>query len=143
MANYGMKISLPGKDIKSISPSDFALNSKYGTFKAKNNMPNKHIDAVEGAFSGPFPQDQVIAIFNIPHGYNYTPAVMASLEVKNLNGSPTTLIGTGQILAGNTFYVGVISTPTDLVVLVYDNFNRIKNGTVLNFSYYIFAENGE
>ena len=142
MADYGVKISLPGKDIASMNPADFALNTKYATFKAKNNMPNPHINSVQGGFGGPFPQNQVLAIYNIPHGYGYAPAVMASIELTNLNNPTTTVSGTGSVGVGSTLYCAVISTPTDLVVLLYDNLNWIKNGTQLNFSYYIFAENG-
>lgn len=142
MADYGMKVSLPGEDISSTSLADFALHTKYATFKAKNNMPDPHIYSVQGSFSGPAPQGQTIAIYNIPHGYSYTPAVMASLELKNMNFL-SDRSGTGQITAGITLYCAVISTPTDLVVLLYDNNNYIKSGTQLNFSYYIFAENGK
>lgn len=141
MADYGTKISLPGKDISSSNPYDFALNSKYGSFKAKNN--NDHIFQGSGNFTGPFPPNQTIAIFSVAHGYPYAPAGMAVLKLDNLNGPPNTQWGTGSVSIGATLYVGVITTPTDLVVLVYDNGSWIKNGTVLDFSYYIFAEDGK
>jgi hypothetical protein len=70
MADYGVKVTIPGKATTSIEPRDFAIWSKYSTMKT----------FLVGTYDYTFPSDLSSVTISISHNLGYHAAVWLSLS---------------------------------------------------------------
>lgn len=161
--NVGIKISLPGYDVKTATPEQSSLDSVYDTFKLKLSNINNLFGLVTILFNveppTPASGSSTINLFTLKHGYNYQPFIMVmdidstfsafsamsrALPFVQLNGvggtnegrfSVSEIDNTGFICHADStnFYIDLYLESTKL-------FNLI--GLFYTFKYYIFAENG-
>lgn len=72
MADYGIKISLPGVDVDLATPEECALHSGYPNLKIKRGADPVHSDILSYTFSSD-PNNGTYTLFTKAHGYSYTP----------------------------------------------------------------------
>ena len=137
MAEYVVKISLPGKGIESTEPRDFVLNSDYGTVKIYKEPANKAYETIV-VLAGEN------ATVSIEHRLPFIPLVLLFTELKP---------GSGH------WYLGAMTEadPTDKSGAVsidwYDSYiddtyikikyiNSTGGNLTIKYYYFIFADNG-
>lgn len=140
MADVGIKISLPGKDVSSTDPRDYVFHSGFGSVKIYSEPPNRTYETITVSAGG-------TNTVSISHGLPFIPMVMWFTEL-----SP----GSGH------WYGGAIAWPdtTDASTSIYldaevssgtyvdDTYIKVKyNNTsgsdlTVKYYYYIFANTG-
>jgi hypothetical protein len=140
MADYGIKISLPGKDISSTNPQDFVFHSGFGSVKIFAQPTNKnYLTVTIGSGSS--------TTLVIPHGLSFIPMVMWFTELKPGSGH---WYNGGCALADPTDLSGAITMDSDATASTYvdaTNINvKLTNNTggslTIKYYYFIFADNG-
>lgn len=140
MADYGVKISVDGKDITSTEPRDYVLNSAYGSVKVVKEPANKTYETVTvNAGSS--------ATATIAHGLSFVPLVMLFSELKPGSGhwyqgginvaDPTDLSGAVQLDGTADSLTYVDSTN---VKITYSN--PTGGNLTVKYYYFIFGDNG-
>lgn len=144
MSDYGLKISLPGIDVKTATPEQCSIHSSYDSLKIKLDNANPQ----EGNILITFTDTPTAGTYNITtihHGYDYIPAYYFFFDVR---GSSNNL----GVEVGNQF-------PLDESVDAYfeaipDSQNIVFNLVITPFSsdvlinhyyafrYYVFANDG-
>jgi hypothetical protein len=131
---YGMKVSIPGKDISSTTPTDFSFNSEYFSIKISSEGSGTKTVA-DGA------SEKV----TIAHGLSFTPMCMVFTE-----------LATGHWYCGVCIPSQADGFPSAYLSLDPHSSDTYADGTNLNFTivnntgsskdvdyyYYIFADNG-
>lgn len=138
--NYGLKISLPGHDVKTATPEQCAVHSSYPPLKAKTNQNPSHIATVNVDFTATITQNSTQTLYSIDHNYLYIPFTISNIEFDD--GLGTTAVGIGFAGIGATLAIQAYSTTSNFLITIYDNFNWTSNSATLTVSYYIFCENG-
>lgn len=154
--NVGIKISLPGYEVRSATPEQCSMDSIYDTFKLKLSSINDLFGLVTIFFNvePPTPAtSNTINLFKVAHGYNYQPYIITmdidstfsafsqmstAVPFVNLNGGTFfTNVGDNTTFithADNTyFYIDLFIDSGKTFPLV---------GKFYTFKYYIFSENG-
>lgn len=151
MTDWGLKISLPGYDVKNATPEQCALHSSYDTLKIKSDLQYPQ----EGNILITFTKNQTIAttipLYTIIHNYNYPPAYYFFHDVE---GSYKALSQeTGNLFSWDSqdsLYFQAVPESNEIVfqlVVTQTYVNNISFGNnVANqyyaFRYYIFANDG-
>lgn len=141
MSDIGMKISLPGFDVKTATPEQCAIHSSFPPPKSKANQDEPHFATLDVDFTGGITQGVTHTLYQINHGYNYVPFNFASIILSNISGG-TTLYGVNSTGVGATLDLQAECTSSLFRVTIFDDFNWITSSTRLQVSYYVFAENG-
>lgn len=80
MSNYGMKISLPGYDVKIATPEQCAIHSGYPSPKIKTTASPAHFGITDYTFSSD-PANGTHNLLSIAHGYSgYIPAALVFVK---------------------------------------------------------------
>lgn len=141
MANYGMKITLPGYDIATATPEQCAVHSSYVSPKVKKTVSPVHRGVVQITFTTTSIPVGKTTLYSFAHGYSYVPSVVASFKA---SGGPFgTLYGTMPWIAGDFDTVNISADSTNVYIIwhKYASAGNV-NGLVLTVSYYVFAESG-
>lgn len=138
--DYGMKVSLPGYDVKTATPEQCAVHSSYPPFKAKTNQNPPHFATLVVDFTATITQNLTQTVYSFSHEYSYTPATFPNIIFDD--GAGTVVTGIGFTGVGANLSIFAYANATDFLVTIYDNFNYTSNSATLTVSYYIFAENG-
>ncbi len=140
MSDFGLKISLPGYDVKSAAPEQCAVHSSYPPLKAKTNQTPKHIATLNVDFTSTITQASVQTLYAINHGYGYIPFTLANIKFIDSGGGEN--LGIGSVQIGASLDIQAFCTGSQFQVTIYDDFNWTSSAASLEVSYYIFAENG-
>lgn len=138
MSDYGIKISLPGKDISSTDPNDFVLNSKYSAVKIVQ-QPDTYETVVVNAGSN--------VTVTIAHNLGFTPLVMVYWEPTINSGHWYMGVSKPAPDESTTHQVSLeaeYETKTyvdDTNLYIYFKNTKGTNETVKYF-YFIFGDNG-
>lgn len=138
--SYVAKVSLPGYDAKNALPEECSVHSGYPPLKAKLNQPNPHYGLLRVEFIAGISQGTTHTLLSFPHEYSYTPLTLSSITL--YNGSSVVVSGIGYTGVGANLTIKSYATSSHFIVEIYDNFNWINSSSLLEVSYYIFAENG-
>lgn len=138
--SYIAKVSLPGHDVKTARPEDCSVHSDYPPLKAKLNQTDPHYALLRVNFTGGISQGTNHTLLTFPHGYDYTPLTLSSITL--YSGSSVVVSGIGYAGVGANLEIKAYATASDFIIYIYDNFNWINSSSMLEVSYYIFAENG-
>ena len=138
MADWGAKVSLPGKDVSSSTPEDFAFHSKYGTVKIVKQPTDKAYETKVVSASS-------TATVTIAHNLGFIPLCMVFAEM--VPGSGRWYMGVSypsEETFGNTVTVGSLADGTyadDTNLYIFFTNNKASEQTV-KYYYYIFGEAG-
>lgn len=126
MADYGLKISKPGVDVKTAADVDLYFSSKFDTLKGK---------AVGGA-SMDFLAGNTTQNLDISHGLSYTPKYFVLVKI---SGNVAVPLRYANLFAEMDSRIAVISVfaDTSKVRITVNGFTGGSNVTI-NFKYYIF-----
>ena len=137
MGNYGIKVTIDGKNINSTEPRDYVLNSKYGSVKiAEQNVDKEYDTIVVNAGSN--------ATVTIMHSLGFIPLVMLFTELKPgsgewyMGGQP---LNKDNTLAGSV-YVDYTGTYADDTYVKIKYINPTGGNLTVKYYYFIFADNG-
>jgi len=140
MANWGMKISLPGYDAKTATPEQCVLHSEYACPKIKLNQNPPHFGIYQYTFtSNPGVGDTILT--TIHHGFNYRPMHLVCIKYVDINS-----INRAQPLPAEydaDTLIDSYTTASDLVIVL-SRIGTTNNliGKTWTFKYYIFVEDG-
>lgn len=140
MADYGVKISLPGYDVTTATPDQCAVHSSYPPLKAKTGQSPSHFATLVVDFTATVVQAVTHTLHTVPHPYGYTPFTTSSIVFTD--GLGTTIYGLGFAGVGSTLAIDAYSDTTNFYIKIYDDFNWTSNSASLQVSYYIFSESG-
>lgn len=138
--NFGVKVSLPNRDVLTCTPEQCAVHSSYPPLKAKLGQTSPHIATVNVDFTARITQNVTQTLYSIAHGYGYIPFTLTNLVFDD--GAGTTSTGTGYAGIGANLAINAYCDATNFYITIYDNFNWTSANASLLASYYIFAENG-
>ena len=138
--SYVAKVSLPGYNVNDATPEQCSVHSSYPPLKAKLGEANPHYALLRVSFSGVITQGVTHTVYSFPHGYGYIPLTLSTITL--YTGTSVTASGIGYTGIGATLTIKAYCDATNFYVTVYDNFNWIDGSSVLEVSYYVFAENG-
>lgn len=138
--DLGLKISLPGYDVFTATPEQCSIHSSYPPLKAKLGQDRPHIATLNVDFTGAVTQANTLTLYQLPHGYGYTPFTLSNIIFDD--GLGTTAIGTGFAGIGANLSINAYSDATNFYITIYDDFFWTSNSASLVVSYFIFAENG-
>jgi hypothetical protein len=137
--SYGLKISLPGYDVKTATPEQCVVHSSYPPFKSKINQPNPHFGTLEVAFTSGITQNVTHTVYSIPHNYTYIPFTFPFITISG-GTIGSTINGLGFTGIGATLAIYAYADINNFYVTVYDNNNWINNTARLSVTYYIFCD---
>lgn len=140
MGDYGIKISVAGKDITSTEPRDYVFNSAYSSVKI----------ALQGSGTIEVPADSsgvgTTASVNIPHGLSFVPLALFFSELKPGSGnyySQATQVASLSELPETDIDTDADSASIDAtnLTLTFRNFNTTTARTI-SYKYIIFGDSG-
>lgn len=144
--DWGIKVSLPGYDVKTATPEQCSIHSSYDSFKlpVTTDVPqagNIKVTFIDNPAVGTY------QIAQIKHGYGYIPACYFFFDLRGSSGnlgSSTDLAYEFDINAGADQYFKVVVDTQNVT------FNLVVGAQILNltgkyysFRYSIFANDGE
>lgn len=140
MANYGMKISLPGYDVMTATPEQCAVHTGYNTPKVDLFADPAHFGTVRVTFENDPPSGVETTLYTIPHGLSYTPIVQGSGKFSD---GMSEYSGTMPMIPSGTIEMHLKSDDTNVYLTTYyDAGWGSIIGNTLTVTYYIFAEEG-
>lgn len=142
MNDYGLKISLPGFDVKTATPEQCAVHSSYPPFKSKTNQTPPHFATVSVDFTGTITQGVTQNLYVISHGYNYIPFTVSNIAFTSSSLPGVVITGLGFAGVGATLAINAYSTSSQYIISIFDNATWTDSNATLAVSYYIFAEDG-
>lgn len=142
MANYGMKISLPGYDVMTAEPENCVIHSGYASPKFITEAIGSqfYYGTATCTFASDPPDSVETAIFTINHSLGYAPMALArGVYTQGAN----VFTGALPIEPTATLYFATEATSTTFKIIVYRNagWGSII-GATFKFSYIVFVENG-
>lgn len=144
MADWGIKVSLPGYDVKTATPEQMSIHSGYPSPKIDSRSSPAHFGTSTYTFSSEPAAGAVIDLVTVAHGYGYTPAAISYMK---------------DLASGNFYFLPLFFNPagSDQRIVYFTDGTNFKaqyrgetlglphqpvNGTSWTFKYYIFSENG-
>lgn len=124
MGNWGLRISKAGFDVKSAAIKDLAFISSEFVFKTKNQGKG----SVIGPSGGGYPTVEVT------HNLGYRPIHWVWVEGQTVGTYP----GKNEI----GFMDGILASVTVDNTKLYIGFGYVPEGEVVDYVYYIFADEG-
>lgn len=138
----GLKVSLPGFDVKDASPEQLAIDSDFDTFKIDATANPPHFGNVEVTFNTNPPVDVVTTLFSFPHNYGHRPSLMTHIDTgAAFVGS--TVSGHVHLDVFDLSWIECVVTDTEFKIQILIHGSVDVTGLVMNFRYYIFAEDGK
>lgn len=134
MADFGVKVSLPGKSVYSTEPRDFVFHSKFGSVKVVQESPNKTYETTVISAAGS-------NTITIPHNLGFIPLCMVFVELNPGSGRWYN----GISLPGPDDVVGVYpyaTSYTDSTNLYLVITNTSGSSKTVKYYYYIFGDDG-
>jgi len=129
MADYGIKVTLPGKDITSTEPRDYAFSSQFTTLKVYSE--NKGTIGVPSGGT---------AFATISHNLGFVPMVIPYLE--STADSNNWYLGAGYIVDTDVYVSYQTSvTGTANVVAAFKNFSG--GSVTARYNLFIMGDDGE
>lgn len=140
MSDYGLKVSLPGYDVNTATPEECAIHSAYASPKVKIDATPRHYGTVRITFNSDTPNNVDTAVYTVPHGYGYTPMVLAQ---GTFSDGVSALDGTLPLAPTATLEIYTAADATNMYIVVFRNIGWGSIiGNTLTVSYQIFAESG-
>jgi len=142
MSDYGMKISLDGFDVKTATPEQCSLHSKYACPKILLNQSPSHFGTYTHTF-GSNPANGVTTLKSVVHGFNYKPMHFVLIKY-DLSGIERTSPLPGAYGTANQIYARSTTTTLNIYLQRAPGTAEIEDltGVSWTFKYYIFVENG-
>lgn len=145
MSDYGMKVSLPGYDVRTATPEQCVMHSGYPSPKVKMDASPSHFGVIDVSFTSNIPAGTYL-LYSFAHGYSYRPAAIGVGVYSNLaSGAPSSRMeGTLPLPRAGTLFTDILTTDTLVQIKVWQDSDDmwITNGTKLRVSFYVFAEEG-
>lgn len=94
MNNFGIRVSLPGFDVKTANPEQSAIDSKYDTFKVNHHTDSPHSGLLRITFNNNPASGVITNIFSMSHEYSHRPSLMTHFDT-----GPN--FSAGQIIKGH------------------------------------------
>lgn len=144
----GLKVSLPGFDVKTAAPEDCAIHSDYDTFKIDSSANPPHFGVVKITFNSNPPDDVITTLFSFDHGYNHRPSLMTYID----NGPVflnTSTTGHVHFNVTDTAWIECNVTDTQFRIDVRNHLVDLTGAgaglypVTMTVRYYIFAEDGK
>lgn len=145
MSTHGIKISLPGYDVKTATPEQCAVHSDYANPKIRTNQTPAHFNTVNYAFSSD-PASGTYNLLTIAHGFSYTPAGIAFIIDRQYSPAHSSLAPLYFDASGNHQLIAAYTDSTNLKIdyIVNNNADPTHinvNGFSFTFKYYLLLEN--
>lgn len=140
MADYGIKVSLDGFDVTTVSPENTAIHSSHPSPQIDVTTSPLHYGVIKVSFPNGMDGNKNL-LKSIAHGFAYRPAAIGTAEFENGDGS-INYDGVVPISGGAGFRVELEITDTDIELYADQNTEDgvIDNGSTLDVSFYIFTD---
>jgi len=144
MSEYGIKISLPGYDVKTATPEQCAVHSDYPVPKIAMDKTPSHFGIVHYTIPKGTYVDGTYNIFVTVHGWGYVPTALVyggnDLYFGQQNSPLPLSIGDSL---GLTYYVDDNILSIDYTIDSFGSGSIVLDADIpLTFKYYIFVEDG-
>lgn len=147
--DFGIKVALPGFDVKTATPEQCSMHSSYPHLKLQRPTSGKnYFNTLSYTFASNPASGSTTNIFTLAHGYGYKPACMGFVYANTGVGAPlpidsylTMPAALGTALNAQYFQCWADSTNFKIEFVAPSNAINV-NATVWTIKYYIFVENG-
>lgn len=142
--DFGLKISLPGYDVKTASPEQCSVHSSYDSMKVRLDSSNPQEGNILVTFNDT-PAAGTYLITVIRHNYGYIPAYYFFFDVRGSSNNTGIEIGNAFPLdaLSEAYFQAVPDTQNIAFNLVITPASTdVLTGEYFAFRYYIFANNG-
>lgn len=132
MSDYGIKVSKAGKDVSSVVPTDFIMNSDWSTIKfLQYGSGSKVVNASS------------FVTETITHNAGFFPIVMLFVELTP--GSGCWYLTPYHLIAGEDTYVSgsVDDTGADSTTFQFKIINNTGVSKTVNYYYFVIGETGK
>lgn len=141
MSDYGIKISLPGYDVKTATPEQCVIHSGYACPKMKLGQTPAHFGTYTKVWASD-PGDGVTVLKTINHALGYKPMIAVMINFDRTGDGDIVMMPL-PAQGGLSLQIYAYATTADLKIAI----NRAAAGTnptgeTWIFKYYIFVENG-
>ena len=92
MNDWGLKISLPGYDVKTATPEQCSVHSSYDSLKVKLDANNPQEGNILVTFKDN-PPAGTYNIYTIHHGYNYIPTYYFFFDLRSSSNNTNIEVG--------------------------------------------------
>jgi len=136
--SYGIKVSLPGVDVKSASIKDLSLTSDFASQKGLL------FDRVSYTFSGAPNSKQTLVTIN--HGLGYIPAFWAYFQDKSSNSNRYDMVPYVAQDSDGFFETITLYMDTQDLKFIFESENSSppdKSGDEFIFKYYVFYDDAD
>ena len=147
--SFGIKVSTPSKNIKSVNIEDFVINSKYPVRKCDMTSDPLHYGFLKTTLASVAP-GEIVTLFTLEHNLGYMPQYEVSwyfAEGTSITANPNTYgIGTLETTIDDDFFNIVVYEPivdeTYFKIRFYNYAGNTKTATnyKANFKYYIYSD---
>lgn len=145
----GLKISLPGFDVKTATPEQCTIDSDYPTPKIRTDASPAHFGYFTYTFASNPTVNATLNLKTVAHGYGHTPIMICYYQQTNVDYQTGFKVLPWFYTSSNAYlYVLAYTDGTNFKI----DFHRGTDGDFLdatdftgltfNFKFYIFAETG-
>lgn len=141
--NTGIKISLPGFDVKTATPEQCSVHSVYDSMKVKIDNQNPQEGNILLTFNSN-PPAETQTLYSVHHGFNYIPACYLFFDIVGSSANVGQEVGNiipFDALSDLTLQL-IPDTQNVTFKLVSNGLNTSVAGNHYAFRYYIFANDG-
>lgn len=143
MADYGMKVSLPGVDVTEATPEQCAMHSGYPSPKIIVGESPEHFGLVRVNFTqDPGTDGTTYTLHTINHGLGYKPAVLGTLFLADGTFDDNPIYSILPWTPSLTVQIWIEADDSDMRIKFWQTFEWIDPGDTAEISFYIFSENG-
>lgn len=143
MSDFGLKISLPGVDVKTATPEQCSIHTSYDSLKVRIDNQNPQEGNILITFNDT-PSAGTYNITTIHHGYGYIPAYYFFFDT--LSSNTQTDAEVGSIFGLDADHASIFQAiPDDQNItfnLVTDGVFDTLAGKFYAFRFYVFANDG-
>jgi hypothetical protein len=144
-SDYGVKVSLPGYNVKTATPEQCVIHSNYDTFKVNRHASPAHFGVVHVVFNTSPGISTTTNIYTKNHPYGYQPSTWVHAEQTTAASVPYLQTIDGELSTGvDDNFIFYATTTQFKIDFVRGGFSTGGSmvGRTYNFRYYIFAEDG-
>lgn len=149
-SDWGLKISLPGVDVKTATPEQCSVHSSFDSFKVQTEVATPNLGNVKVTFIDNPPNPQTFPVLTVPHNLGFKPATFMFYDITGSSQNLSSDVGTFFFLDSNQATCFQITADTQNMyitfvltidfILNYGTYPLV--GNYFSFRYYIFANDG-
>lgn len=137
MSDFGVKVSLPGYDVKTATPEQCSVHSDYANPKVKVAQTPAHFNIFTKSWSSN-PGAGETTLLTVAHGYSYVPAVVCFIKYASGGNNYFQPLPYGT----PAYQYQAYSNSTNFIIIFNSDGTHDPTGESYQFKYFILAESG-